>query len=140
MEIYKLNLIGQHEMMDYFVPVRTRKCRMEDNLTLEKGKPSHYNLMTRMKRQLHSVILSPRWLAASFDKNRHTIYKSFILVKCMGLSVIFTIQRLLMANGTNILKRLGKKKPWIHLCLHLSNLQKIVQCFGASLLLLYTGP
>ena len=88
---------------------------MEHNLTGEKGEPSHYKLITRIiNRQLHSVILSTRRLAASCDKKLHIQFTS-LLGSCKVYGTFRDIHntadlRLLMANGTNILKGLGIKK------------------------------
>lgn len=52
---------------------------MEHNLTCEKGEPSHYKLITRIiNRQLHSLILSTRRLAASYDKKLHIQFTSLL--------------------------------------------------------------
>lgn len=88
---------------------------MEHNLTCEKGEPSHYKLITRIiNRQLHSLILSTRRLAASYDKKLHIQFTS-LLRSCKVYGTFRDIHntadlRLLLANGTNILKGLGIKK------------------------------
>ena len=69
---------------------------MEHNLTCEKGEPSHYKLITRIiNRQLHSLILSTRRLAASYDKKLHIQFTSLLRsCKVYGTFVIFTIQQI----------------------------------------------
>lgn len=107
--------------MRYFVPVRTRKYRMKHNLACEKGEPSHCKLITLINRQLHSVILSTRRLAASCDKKLHIQFTS-LLRSCKVYGTFRDIHntadlRLLMTNGTNTLKGLGIKKfGFIDIC------------------------
>lgn len=81
---------------------------MEHNLTCEKGEPSHYKLITRIiNRQLHSVILSTRRLAASFDKKLHIQFIKSLLRSC---KVYGTFRDIHNTADTNILKGLGIKK------------------------------